>query len=60
MLIALTAVLPTEEAQLIQAVILGSILFFEVVGPIVFKKSIEAAGESREFEPRVTTEIKSN
>lgn len=47
MLVALTAMLPDEEARIVQTIILASILFFEIVGPIVFKSMISRSGESR-------------
>jgi len=49
MLVAMSAKLPTEEAQIVQAIILASILVFEIIGPIFLKRSLEQAGESREW-----------
>jgi len=45
MLIALTTLLPEEEARIIQTVVLSSILFFEIVGPAVFQSTLEKVGE---------------
>jgi len=57
MLVAITAILPQAEAQIIQAVILASILFFEVLGPIFFEKTIKKAGECRVETQTVSSKI---
>lgn len=45
MLVAVSSVFPTSEALLIKTVVLTGILFFEIVGPILFKKTLEHFGE---------------
>jgi len=57
MLVAISSIFPAEEALLVKTIILAGILFFEIVGPIIFKKVIERVGESREFESQVITDI---
>ncbi len=57
MLVAISSIFPGEEALLVKTVILAGILFFEIVGPIVFKRTIEKAGESREFLDNVITDV---
>ncbi len=57
MLVAVSSIFPAPEAILVKTIVLAGILFFEIVGPIVFKKTIERAGESREFEGRVITDV---
>ncbi len=47
MLVALSAILPPEETQLVQAIVLSSILVFQIIGPILMKYGLEKAGESR-------------
>lgn len=47
MLISLSTQLPKAETVLLQAIVLSSILFFELIGPYVFKRALENAGESR-------------
>lgn len=48
MLVAVSSIFAghAEEALLIKTVVLAGILFFEIVGPIVFKMSIEKIGET--------------
>lgn len=48
MLVAVSSIFAghSEEALLIKTVVLAGILFFEIVGPIVFKMSIEKIGEA--------------
>ncbi len=43
-----------DEALLIKTVVLTGILFFEIVGPIIFKLSIEKIGEAH---PQVITDV---
>lgn len=57
MLVAISSIFPSKEALLVKTIVLAGILFFEIVGPIVFKKVIERIGESREFEDQVITDI---
>lgn len=57
MLVAISSIFPAPEALLVKTIILAGILFFEIVGPIVFKKTIERVGESREFESQVITDV---
>jgi Kef-type K+ transport system membrane component KefB len=58
MLISLSTQLPKTETVLLQAVVLSSILFFELIGPFVFKRALENAGESRILpDDRKTNEI---
>jgi hypothetical protein len=45
MLVAVSSMFPTNEALLIKTVVLTGILFFEIVGPILFKKTLEHFGE---------------
>ena len=45
MLVAVSAMFPTQEALLIKTVVLTGILFFEIVGPILFKATLEHFGE---------------
>lgn len=45
MLVAVSSMFPTSEALLIKTVVLTGILFFEIVGPILFKKTLEHFGE---------------
>ncbi len=47
MLVAISAVLPAEETQLVQAIILSSILIFQIIGPILMQKGLIKAGEAR-------------
>ncbi len=47
MLVALSAMLPERETQLIQTVVLSSILIFQIIGPIVMQHSLIKAGEAR-------------
>ncbi len=47
MLIALSAVLPPEETQLVQTITLSSILIFQIIGPILTQYFLEKAKESR-------------
>lgn len=47
MLVALSAILPEAETQLVQAIVLSSILIFQIIGPILMKYGLEKAGESR-------------
>ncbi len=47
MLISLSASLPPEETQLIQAVVLSSILIFQIIGPIALQRALIKAGEAR-------------
>ncbi len=47
MLVAISAVLPSEETQLVQAVILSSILIFQIIGPILMQRGLIKAGEAR-------------
>jgi len=57
MLVAISSIFPAEEALLVKTIILAGILFFEIVGPIIFKKVLERVGESREFESQVITDV---
>lgn len=45
MLVAVSLLFPLEEAVLIKTVVLTGILFFEIVGPILFKLTLEHYGE---------------
>jgi Kef-type K+ transport system membrane component KefB len=47
MLVAVSSMFPQPEALLIKTVILGGILFFEIVRPILFKVTLEHFGESK-------------
>ena len=47
MLIALSAVLPDQETQLVQTIVLSSILIFQIIGPILTQYSLEKAQEVR-------------
>ena len=49
MLISLSASLPPEETQLIQAVVLSSILIFQIIGPILLQWALIRAGEARKI-----------
>ncbi len=51
MLVAVSAMFPTSEALLIKTVVLTGILFFEIVGPILFKKTLEHFGEIKASKP---------
>ncbi|MBN2299882.1 MAG: cation:proton antiporter [Acholeplasmataceae bacterium] len=57
MLVAVASLFPEAESILVSTIVLAGILFFELVGPIVFKKTLEVAGESREFESQVITDV---
>lgn len=57
MLVAVTTLFPEQESILVSTIVLAGILFFELVGPIIFKKTIEKVGESREFEEKVITDV---
>ncbi|MBU1141393.1 MAG: hypothetical protein KKG64_02600, partial [Firmicutes bacterium] len=57
MLVAVSSIFPGPEALLVKTIVLAGILFFEIVGPIVFKKTIERVGESREFTDNVITDV---
>ena len=48
MLVAISSMFPAKEAQLVQTIVLAGILVFELIGPVIFKWSIEQVGESRE------------
>lgn len=45
MLIALSAALPEQETQLVQAVVLASIFIFQIVGPLFQQWALTKAGE---------------
>ncbi len=47
MLVALSAMLPPEETQLIQAITLSSILIFQIIGPIFLQRALTKAGEAQ-------------
>jgi len=47
MLVAISAALPPEETQIVQAVTLSSILVFQVIGPILMQWGLGKAGEIR-------------
>ncbi|MCD4826870.1 MAG: cation:proton antiporter [Acholeplasmataceae bacterium] len=57
MLVAVSSIFPYEQAIFIKTVVLAGILFFEIVGPIVFKYTIEKVGESREAQGHVITDV---
>lgn len=57
MLVAISSIFDSEEAIFIKTVVLAGILFFEIVGPIVFKYTIEKVGESRENLGNVITDV---
>ncbi|NLG81158.1 MAG: cation:proton antiporter [Bacilli bacterium] len=48
MLVAISTMFPNDEAKLVQTIVLAGILIFELFGPVLFKKTIEKIGESRE------------
>ena len=47
MLVAISAALPREETQLVQAVVLSSILIFQIIGPVLMQWGLKQAGEVR-------------
>ncbi len=47
MLVAVSSIFPSGEAIFIKTIVLAGILFFEIVGPIIFKITLEKVGESR-------------
>lgn len=47
MLVALSATLPDAETQLVQAVVLSSILLFQIFGPILMQRALVRAKEVR-------------
>ena len=47
MLVAVSSIFPSGEAIFIKTIVLAGILFFEIVGPIIFKVTLEKVGESR-------------
>jgi len=47
MLVAVSSIFPSGEAIFIKTIVLAGILFFEIVGPIIFKVTLERVGESR-------------
>ena len=51
MLVAVSAMFPMSEALLIKTVVLTGILFFEIVGPVLFKKTLEHFGEIKVSKP---------
>jgi Kef-type K+ transport system membrane component KefB len=57
MLVAVSSIFPSDEAIFIKTVVLAGILFFEIVGPIVFKYRIEKIGESNENKDVVITDV---
>lgn len=57
MLVAVSSIFPADEAIFIKTVVLAGILFFEIVGPIVFKYTIEKVGESNEPKDIVITDV---
>jgi hypothetical protein len=57
MLVAVSSIFPADEAIFIKTVVLAGILFFEIVGPIVFKYRIEKIGESNENKDVVITDV---
>jgi len=48
MIVAVVAAFPGPEGQLVQTIVLAGILFFALIGPAIFKFTLEHAGESRE------------
>jgi Kef-type K+ transport system membrane component KefB len=58
MLVAVSSIFPSEQAIFIKTVVLAGILFFEIVGPIMFKYTLERVGESREKENATLKEVK--
>jgi len=48
MLVAISTMFPENEAKLVQTIVLAGILIFELFGPVIFKKTLEKIGESRE------------
>ncbi len=57
MLVAVSSIFPSNEAIFIKTVVLAGILFFEIVGPVIFKYTIERVGESRENQASVITDV---
>lgn len=47
MIVAVVAAFPGSQGQLVQTVVLAGILVFELVGPAIFKFTLEHAGEAR-------------
>jgi hypothetical protein len=45
MLVAVSLLFPKDEAILIKTIVLAGILFFQVIGPIMFKLTLEHFGE---------------
>jgi len=58
MLVAVSSIFPSEQAIFIKTIVLAGILFFEIVGPIVFKFTLERVGESREKDNTKIQELK--
>ena len=57
MLVAVSSIFPSGEAIFIKTIVLAGILFFEIVGPIIFKFTLEKVGESRLTEHHQETVI---
>lgn len=61
MLVAVSSIFPSGEAIFIKTIVLAGILFFEIVGPIIFKFTLEKVGESRlteHHQEAVITDVK--
>ncbi len=48
MIVAIYAMFPTKEGQIVQTIVLAGILIFELFGPVIMKWTLERVGESRE------------
>jgi Kef-type K+ transport system membrane component KefB len=49
MIIAFSTMFPAKEGQLVETIVLASILVFELIGPVLVKNALVKAGESREY-----------
>ncbi|MFW6298091.1 MAG: cation:proton antiporter [Bacillota bacterium] len=55
MIVAVVAAFPDAQGQLVQTVVLAGILIFELVGPAIFKFTLEYAGESRKTNTQLSS-----
>ncbi len=55
MLIALSAALPDQERQLVQAIVLASIFIFQIIGPLLQQWALTKAGEVPQEEAYLQT-----
>ena len=57
MLVAVSSIFPSEQAIFIKTIVLAGILFFEIVGPIIFKFTLERVGEAKTHQANIITDV---